>query len=339
MTASASLFTIVLAAGKGRRMRNRYMHKVCFEIAGVPTIVRSLDTFNRLGAVQNVVVVGEMAGQVVETVGERFSNVVFAYQPHALGTGDAARYGLKALAPVADSARVLVVAGDKIIDLPILSRLLTEFDARPTDLSLLVSPAEHGGESAGRILLDEAGRPAAIAEFADIRLRACRAMLRQRLADLAEPMTMAQLRELIAEPGVKPLPLDKIFGAELGAALDAMPSNDPLNGARLLQSLEEMPTEFTIGVPPHRIAASEAFEAPLRNESIYLARKAVLDYGLQHLAADNAQGELYLTDAIGAILDARDDDGLRFRAAYVAASSPHDIMSYNNPEELSRITD
>ncbi len=339
MTASAPLFTIVLAAGKGRRMRNRYMHKVCFEIAGVPTIVRSLDTFNRLGAVQNVVVVGEMAGQVVETVGERFSNVVFAYQPHALGTGDAARYGLKALAPVADSARVLVVAGDKIIDLPILSRLLTEFDARPTDLSLLVSPAEHGGESAGRILLDEAGRPAAIAEFADIRLRACRAMLRQRLADLAEPMTMAQLRELIAEPGVKPLPLDKIFGAELGAALDAMPSNDPLDGARLLQSLEEMPTEFTIGVPPHRIAASEAFEAPLRNESIYLARKAVLDYGLQHLAADNAQGELYLTDAIGAILDARDDDGLRFRAAYVAASSPHDIMSYNNPEELLRITD
>lgn len=339
MAGSTPLFTIVLAAGKGRRMRNRYMHKVCFEIAGVPTIVRSLDTFNRLGAVQNVVVVGEMAGQVVETVGERFSNVVFAYQPHALGTGDAARCGLQALAPVADSARVLVVAGDKIIDLPILSRLLTEFDARPTDLSLLVSPAEHGGESAGRILLDEAGRPAAIAEFADIRLRACRAMLRQRLVERTGPMTLAHLRELIAEPGFKPLPLDKIFGAELGGVLDAAPSNDPLDGARLLQGLEEMPTEFSIGGPPHRITAGEAFEAPLRNESIYLARKAVLGYGLQHLAADNAQGELYLTDAIGAILDARDDDGLRFRAAYVAAASPHDIMSYNNPEELLRITD
>lgn len=339
MTASAPLFTIVLAAGKGRRMRNRYMHKVCFEIAGVPTIVRSLDTFNRLGAVQNVVVVGEMAGQVVETVGERFSNVVFAYQPHALGTGDAARCGLKALAAVADSARVLVVAGDKIIDLPILSRLLTEFDACPTDLSLLVSPAEHGGESAGRILLDDAGRPAAIAEFADIRVRACRALLRQRLAELTEPMTMSQLRELLAEPGSKPLPLDRVFGAEQAAALDALPSSDPLDSARLLQSLEQMPTEFEIGGPAHRIAASEALEAPLRNESIYLARKAVLDYGLQHLAADNAQGELYLTDAVGAILAARDDDGVRFRANYVAASSPHDIMSYNNPEELLRITD
>ena len=47
MSGDAPLFTIVLAAGKGRRMRNRYMHKVCFEIAGVPTIVRALDTFNR----------------------------------------------------------------------------------------------------------------------------------------------------------------------------------------------------------------------------------------------------------------------------------------------------
>ncbi len=100
MPESTPLFTIVLAAGKGRRMRNRYMHKVCFDIAGVPTIVRALDTYNRLGVLQNVIVVGEMAGQVVETVGERFSNVVFAYQPDALGTGDAARCGLQALAAI-----------------------------------------------------------------------------------------------------------------------------------------------------------------------------------------------------------------------------------------------
>ena len=97
-------------------MRNRYMHKVCFDVAGVPTIVRGLNTFNRLGVTQNVVVVGEMAGQVVETVGERFTNVVFAYQPLALGTGDAARCGLQSLAHMDDSTRVLVAAGDKIID-------------------------------------------------------------------------------------------------------------------------------------------------------------------------------------------------------------------------------
>ena len=165
------LFTIVLAAGKGRRMRNRYMHKVCFDIAGVPTIVRALDTYNRLGVLQNVIVVGEMAGQVVETVGERFSNVVFAFQPDALGTGDAARCGLQALAAIDDRARVLVCAGDKILGSSILARLVAQFDQAGSDLEILASPAQWGGESAGRILLDSTGRPAGIAEMADIRLR------------------------------------------------------------------------------------------------------------------------------------------------------------------------
>ena len=339
MVVSSPLFTIVLAAGKGRRMRNRYMHKVCFEIAGAPTIVRSLDTFNRLGAVQNVVVVGEMAGQVVETVGERFSNVVFAYQPNALGTGDAARCGLHALAPVADSARVLVVAGDKIIDLPILSRLLAEFDDKAADLALLLSPAEHGGESAGRVLLDDTGRPAAIAEVSDIRLRGCRATLREQLTALRHELTGARLQELIAEQGTKPPTLPLIFGDQVGRQLESTPSGDPLDRDWLLRCLDDLPSEFVVGGQKRRIPAGEALDAPLRNESVYLARKTALSYGLQHLVADNAQGELYLTDAIGSILDARDDEGLRFRATYVVAASSHDIMSYNNPEELLRVTD
>ena len=339
MAVPSPLFTIVLAAGKGRRMRNRYMHKVCFEIAGSPTIVRALDTFNRLGTVQNVVVVGEMAGQVVETVGERFSNVVFAFQPDALGTGDAARVGLQALAPLSDAARVLVVAGDKIIDSGILSRLLAEFDATGADLAMLVSPAEHGGESAGRVLVDDTGRPAAIAEVPDIRLRACRATLRGQLGSLQGEVTRAWLQALIAEQGGKAFPLELVFGQEVGAQIAAAPLPAPLDPQQLVRGLDDMPADFPVGGEGRRMTAAEALDAPYRNESVYLVRKGVLSFGLQHLAADNAQGEQYLTDAISAILAARDDDGLRFRAACVATTSPHDIMSYNNPEELLRISD
>jgi N-acetylgalactosamine kinase len=211
MPDGAPLFTIVLAAGKGRRMRNRYMHKVCFDIAGTPTIVRALDTFNRLGVAQNVVVVGDMAGQVVETVGERFSNVVFAYQAQALGTGDAARCGLQALSPVADDARVLVVAGDKIIDSSVIARLVREFDATRADLQILVTPAELGGESAGRILLDAQGRPAGIAEMADIRLRACRAAVYDYLGGTAEdPVPREALQAVIARHMPQPTALEII---------------------------------------------------------------------------------------------------------------------------------
>src|SRR5436309_924418 len=104
MASQFPLYSIVLAAGKGRRMRSREKHKVCFDIAGVPAIVRVLEAHNRLGTLMNVVVVGELAGQVMETVGRRFSNVVFAYQREAVGTGDAARCGLQALAGVDDQA-------------------------------------------------------------------------------------------------------------------------------------------------------------------------------------------------------------------------------------------
>ena len=340
MPEAAPLFTIVLAAGKGRRMRNRYMHKVCFDIAGVPTIVRALDTFNRLGVCQNVVVVGDMAGQVVETVGERFSNVVFAYQPQALGTGDAARCGLQALSPVPDQARILVVAGDKILDSGILARLLQQFDAANSDLQILVTPAELGGESAGRILLDEQDRPVGIAETADIRLRAARGVVWDLLSTSTERwVALDRLQAAIAAQQLKAADLESILD---GRSLP--PSACDRNAARvdreaLLRLMADLPRDFEVSGNAVRITPTVAMASTWRNESTYLVRKGALAYGLQHMTADNAQGEQYLTDAIGAILTARSDDGLRFRAGYVATHSAHDVMSYNNPEELLRISD
>jgi N-acetylgalactosamine kinase len=340
MPDGAPLYTIVLAAGKGRRMRNRYMHKVCFDIAGTPTIVRALDTFNRLGVAQNVVVVGDMAGQVVETVGERFSNVVFAYQAQALGTGDAARCGLQALSPVADDARVLVVAGDKIIDSSVIARLVREFDATRADLQILVTPAELGGESAGRILLDAQGRPAGIAEMADIRLRACRAAVYDYLGGTAEdPVPREALQAVIARHMPQPTALEIILGGPADHD-PAIGSVSPwVDRAAALQSLERLPRAFEASGDSAVITPQQALTSTLRNESVYLVRKGALAYGLQHMVADNAQGEQYLTDAIGAILSARSDDGRRFTAGYVATSGVHDIMSYNDPEELLRISD
>jgi len=341
MPDASPLFTIVLAAGKGRRMRNRYMHKVCFDIAGVPTIVRALDTFNRLGVAQNIVVVGDMAGQVVETVGERFSNVVFAYQPQALGTGDAARCGLQALTPARDDARVLIVAGDKILDTSVLARLLQAFAATRSDLQVLVTPAELGGESAGRILLDAQGQPAGIAEVADIRLRACRAAVYDYLQSTPDAQVAVEsLQSVIAVCTPTPVPLDLVLGRR-GA--DAPTPHGMEQGwvdrDETLAVLTQLPRGFPIPGSGTEITPEQAMNAAWRNESVYLVRKDALAYGLQHMAADNAQGEQYLTDAIGAILAARTDQDRRYHAGYVATSAAHEVMSYNNPEELLRITD
>ena len=88
-------YTIILAAGEGTRMGSATRHKVCFPIDGQPAINRALEIYNACGIKQHILVVGALAGQVVETVGAAFDNVIFVYQAERLGTAHAAQQALK----------------------------------------------------------------------------------------------------------------------------------------------------------------------------------------------------------------------------------------------------
>ena len=70
MSSRAPRFSIILAGGKGTRMRSADRHKVCFPIDGQPAINRAIDVYKRCGIQHHIVVVGAMAGQVIETVGQ-----------------------------------------------------------------------------------------------------------------------------------------------------------------------------------------------------------------------------------------------------------------------------
>jgi N-acetylgalactosamine kinase len=354
MAARTPLYSVVLAAGKGRRMRNQVFHKVCFQIAGVPAIHRALDAYNRIGVVRNVVVVGDLAGQVVETVGKQFRNVVFAFQPDARGTGDAARCGLQALSEIDPDARILIVAGDKIIENAALTRLVRRAEETDADLAVLVTPAEWGGSSAGRVLFGPDERPLAIVEMADIKLRACRTELRQAL-EAGEP-TEAELQAVVTRhlgptaTLARVLELDESIVGRTGSPSESRMKATTVVGATtadgrtaspscILARLAALPCDVRIAPEPVVFSAAEAAAARFRNESVYLVRKRAIDFGLEQMAANNAQGELYLTDAIGAIFRARGDTGPRFRICHVPTETPVEVMSYNNPEELLRIED
>ena len=319
-----------MAAGKGRRMRNNVIHKVCFQVAGVPAIHRALDAYNRLGITRNVVVVGELAGQVVETVGRKFRNAVFAYQPEALGTGDATRCGLEALSDTAEDARILVVAGDKILNNSILARLLEDFENSNADLAFLVSPAAHGATSAGRVLF-AADRPAAIVEMADIRLRAARRELQRFLEETPDgDVPPEELQSLLAQRAGAAVSLQNVLGT-----IDPDFDRSRLS---LLERLSRLSTSFDIGSDTV-IAPETAEQAEFFNESVYLIKKSALEYGLGRMHSDNAQGEFYLTDAVNAVLQATDGDAPRYRVCHTASRTPYEVMSYNDPEELLRIED
>lgn len=333
MTGRGALYSIVLAAGKGRRMRNQALHKVCFQIGGVPAIERALDAYNRVGAVRNVVVVGELAGQVVETVGKKFFNTVFAFQAQATGTADAARCGIQALAEVGPESRLLIVAGDKLIDNAALTRLLRRFEETDADLGLLVSPAEWGGESAGRVLAGSDGEPVAIVETADIKLRACRTALYRFLEAVQAPPSVPELQAIVAQH----LGRSGKLTAVLEQAGGLQPEG-PVNAQALLARLAALPRDFQFaGEEP--VSAKAALNAPFRNESVYLVKKRAIEYGLARMHSDNAQGESYLTDAIGEIFCARTDGKRQFRTCQVVTENPFEVLSYNNPEELLRIED
>ena len=334
MATAKGLYSIVLAAGKGRRMRAGDKHKVCFEIAGVPAIVRAVEAYNRLGVVQNIVVVGERSGQVVETLGRRFSNIVFVYQREARGTGDAARCGLQALAAIDDDARILLVAGDKLVDGGTLLSLLAHFERTGSDLAMLVSPAEIAGASAGRVLFRPDGSPLAIVELPDIKRLQCRTELLVALQRAGPTQVDYTRLEQIAREHLGP-------GQSWTEAVDSRDGHGllSLDQDGLITRLQGLPREFRVGPERLPISAEEALRSRFRNEFVYLVRKGALGYGMNHMSLDNAQAEEYLTDALGAILSAQGERRPRFRSSFLATESPGEVMSYNNPEELLAIED
>ena len=149
-------FSIILAAGKGTRMRSAACHKVCFPVAGKPAIHRALERYNACGIGHHVLVVGALAGQVVETVGQAFQNVSFVYQSEQRGTAHATRIGLSAIEARGGDPAVLVAAGDRIIEPTVLEKLFSLFYGSGCDLALLVTP-RRPGSTQGRVLTTSSG--------------------------------------------------------------------------------------------------------------------------------------------------------------------------------------
>ncbi len=159
---------VILCGGHGRRMGSSRHHKVCFPIAGVPAIVRIIDTLKSAGLKHFLLVVGQQAVDVMETVTRVHPDVSFAYQPEALGTGHAAECAARVLRERHIGGDILITMGDKVIEAQVVRDLVERHRSEAADLTLAALPKEPES-SAGRILLDPKSRPLAVVEVADIR--------------------------------------------------------------------------------------------------------------------------------------------------------------------------
>lgn len=330
-------YTIILAAGKGSRMGSNKIHKVCFEIDGVPAINRALTSYSGCGIKQHIIIVGAMAGQVIETVGAKFDNVSFVYQKEQLGTANALRQVFQAMPFIQDEASALVVAGDRIIAPSVLERLFNLYYAEKCQMALLAVP-RRPNSSQGRIVTDIHGNPMAIIESADIRQRAVLAELRQAISCGNIKLNKTGLIEFLTANfcGVKPdnVKLAKAFG-ELWSSLH----NDSFTVSKktLLPLIPQNLTAFEFKSENESIVFSpaQAEQAEWCNNSVYIARCGDLKYALTNLQRNNAQQEEYLSDLVNLLYQRKHKS--KTAVAMLKVSDHSQILGFNNPAELLEI--
>lgn len=106
-TDTRSLSTIILAAGKGTRMKSD-LAKVLHEINGRPMLSYSVDMASRLGSEKTVVVIGHQAALIREAFSGR--PLIFVEQREQLGTGHAVLQAKEAFRDYRGT--ILILCGD-----------------------------------------------------------------------------------------------------------------------------------------------------------------------------------------------------------------------------------
>ncbi len=149
---------VVLAAGKGTRMRSK-LPKVLHVLAGESLLARVLNTARDLGSKKLCVVVGHGAEQVRAAIAA--ADVDFVEQMPQLGTGHALQL---AASHLNDAYPTLVLYGD--VPLTQLSTLQRLVDAAADGMALLTVNLDDP-TGYGRIVRDEAGFVQRIVEHKD----------------------------------------------------------------------------------------------------------------------------------------------------------------------------
>ncbi len=134
------LAVIILAAGKGTRMRSR-LPKVLHPLAGKPLVKHVIDTARKLNPKEVIVVAGHGADQLQAEIDD--ADIKWVLQQEQLGTGHAVQVAM----PSVSAANVLVLYGDVPL---ITARTLESLTAavRPGQMALLSvelsNPAGYG---------------------------------------------------------------------------------------------------------------------------------------------------------------------------------------------------
>ncbi len=291
---NSSPAAILLCAGRGTRMKDDRTHKVCYEIAGRPAILRLIDNLKQAGVSRFVVVVGSKADKVMDCL-DGVEGVVYAYQKTQNGTGNAAYIGLKALRSTGYTGNAFVCMGDKIIDPLVFKWLIEEFG--PGDSAVFAVTPKDRNPSGGRVLMKN-GKVCGIIEQMDSYLRHISTLL---------PLDESELENAVGSFGLS-----------------------EKKSAKLLESAKKLTSVIPTELCGHKFSPKDIESGKYVNSATYLVDVDTALSALSNLSSNNAQGELYMTDAIN---DLSANGGTKI----VPVTEPHMLLTYSTMEELIKL--
>ena len=278
---------IILCAGKGTRMNDDSQNKVTFDCAGVPVLRRIIERMKAGGVSRFVIVIGHQAYSVMDCL-DGVEGVVYAYQKEQKGTGHAALIGLKALKTVGYTGPVIISMGDKIIASNVIRDLLEKAGTAKAVWGMQPIQANLSG---GRVVVKD-GRPYGVVELADAALMA--------LTDVDSQDYEAVLKKI----GLNSKKATKV----MAKAAKAKPAGTKTLCGRT----------FTAG---------EILSTPYANAGLYCLDVTEAIEAIGTIGSTNAQGEIYLTDALEYFAG-------RNEAVLYEIENAEDMLTYSTKPEL-----
>ncbi len=290
---------VLLCAGKGSRMNDDSTNKVCFPVNGIPAVRRSIDNMRKAGIDRFVVVVGHKADKVMECL-SCYSNVAYAYQAEQNGTGNAALMGLNILSSLGYKGAALISMGDKIISSDVISKLIESYKSTSSKTVFAVQPKSFN-EGGGRIAM-KGDKVCGIYEQTDSYVL--------KLGALAEQSPEAYVSALENAP---------INEKKKKKVLDYASAHKGELDSKVLLSGEWF---------DHTDIESGEYV----NTATYLCDVGETINAIKKLNSNNAQGEIYLTDAIN-IMTAESG------AEIIPISAKEEMLTFATKDELAVVSD
>ncbi|MBI4810454.1 MAG: NTP transferase domain-containing protein [Ignavibacteriales bacterium] len=164
-TKPTSLAVIIMAAGKGTRMKNPEKAKVMYEICGKPMVEYVVDLASKLQANRTLLVIGWQKQLVVEHFSKLNYQVEFVEQNEQLGTGHAI---LQTMEPLADFVGdVLVLSGDVPLLTEKTAKALIGYHRATEAVATILTAELDDPTGYGRIVHNEDGSVKKIVEHKD----------------------------------------------------------------------------------------------------------------------------------------------------------------------------